>query len=94
MTSKCIESILAGLYQRKVDTAYHKKEKKMGGGDVPVFVIKNALRDDRKPTDSICFLPPPSLWSIEDKKKTVSRGRKHFERNKKTFDCFSPFDGQ
>jgi hypothetical protein len=36
MTSKCIESILAGLYQRKFDTAYYKKEKKMGGGDVPV----------------------------------------------------------
>jgi hypothetical protein len=40
MTSKCIESILAGLYQRKFDTAHYKKEKKMGGGGCAGLLLK------------------------------------------------------
>ena len=70
--------------ERKVDTAYHKK--KMWEGCAAGFVIEDALRgNDRKPTDIICFLSTVSsiLLSLDIEKKTVSRTRKHFERETK-----------
>jgi hypothetical protein len=74
--------------KRKVDTAYHKK--KMWEGCAAGFVIEDALRgNDRKPTDIICFLSTVSsilLLSLDiekKKRKTVSRARKHFERETK-----------